>query len=68
MEIYWLKGAQPADNHGDFYERARDFVATCNESGTSRAGTAAWTGCRSDGDANAGEELGRPTPVSAAHM
>ena len=53
VPIYWLNGAQLADDYEDFYDNSWDSVAAKNESGSARNistnGNFPFTGCASNG-------------------
>ncbi len=55
--IYWLGGAQVADDYGDFLDGSWDSTASRNESGSSWA-RVFFTGSNDDGTAFTGSELG----------
>ena len=59
VPIYWLNGAQLADNYTDFYDGTWDSYAVRHESGASATFTPfVWTGSNDDGTAHATRPLG----------
>ena len=49
VPIYYLNGAQVADNYSDFYDGTWDSHDPTNELGTSSSAMAVWTGSQSNG-------------------
>ncbi len=65
--IYWLNGAKAADSYTDFYDGSWDSRAGRSETGgTVSSGDSVFTGTKSDGTKESGNELGAASPISAS--